>query len=221
MKPEAIIFDMDGVLVDTAPYIHKAFDIILKKHGIKLSELEKRKTLGLSLRDQIKIWRADHNIKEEINLEDFSSESARIEKELMKKDNLKIKKSLSKILTQAKAEGIKLAVGTSSTHKRAIDMLNLFDLTPFFDVIITSEHVTNHKPHPDIFLKAAEKLGVNPKNCVVFEDAVNGVLAAKAGGMKAIAVLHDFNSVGEFEGKADLIINDFSEVSLKDIEKLF
>ena len=89
----------------------------------------------------------------------------------------------------------------------------------YFDAFVTGEEVINGKPHPDMFLLAAQRLSVDPSNCLVFEDAINGVIAAKSAGMKCVAVT---NTHPESDlSIADLVINNFSQVTEREISNLF
>ena len=89
-----------------------------------------------------------------------------------------------------------------------------------FDVIVCAEEVTNHKPHPEVFLKAAELLQVHPRNCVVIEDAANGIQAAKSGCMKAVGLLTEFHTAKEL-AQADLVINSLEELTVEKLQVLF
>jgi beta-phosphoglucomutase len=103
-------------------------------------------------------------------------------------------------------------MATSSLRYRALEIIEILDITDLFEVIITAEDVEKHKPNPELFLKAAEKLGVNPKECVVIEDAVNGIQAANSAKMFSIALLTKFhNRRSEFK-EADKIISNLEEL---------
>lgn len=215
---KAIIFDMDGVLINSTKYIWESFNILLKDSGIQFSNNEIKKYLGFSLRDKLRLWKQDYGIKE-YNLEEFSREAGEIELELMKKE-LHPNKSLNKFLKEAKEKGIKLAVATSSLRWRAEKILEVLKIKEIFDAIVTAEDVENHKPNPDIFLEAAKQLNENPENCVVFEDAANGIEAARRGNMKVIAMKTEFHSEEELK-EADIIIKDFSDINVERLRKLF
>ncbi|MFA5084218.1 MAG: HAD family phosphatase [Candidatus Paceibacterota bacterium] len=215
---KAVIFDMDGVLINSTKYIWKSFNILLKDSGVHFSDKDIKKYLGFSLRDKLELWKKDYGIGD-YNLEEFSRKAGKMELEFMKKE-LHPNEDLDRFLNELKDNGIKLAVATSSLRWRAEKILEVLQIKEFFDAIVTAEDVKNHKPSPDIFLEAAKQLDENPENCVVFEDAVNGIEAAKKGNMKAIAMKTEFHSRKELKN-ADLIIDDFSEINLKKLEKLF
>lgn len=216
---EAIIFDMDGVLIYSTKYIWESFNELLKKYNIHFTDKEIRRYLGMSMRDKLNLWKKEYNLPENIDPIEFSNKAFEIELKLIKKE-LQPNKEILKLIGSAKKQNIKIAVATSSTKGRAEKILELLQIKDKLDSLITAEDVEKHKPNPQIFLKAAEELKVNPKECVVFEDAVNGILAAKNAGMKSIALLTEITSKRDFEDIADLIITDFSEVDLEILEKL-
>lgn len=215
---KAIIFDMDGVLIDSTEYIWKSFNLLLKDQGVQFSDADIKKYLGISLRDQLNIWEKEYGIKR-YNLEEFSRKSGEIELELMKKE-LHPNKSLNKFLKEAKEKGIKLAVATSSLRWRAERILGLLQIKEIFNAIVTAEDVENHKPNPDIFLEAAKQINSLPENCIVIEDAANGIEAARRGFMKVVAMKTEFHSEEELK-QADIIINNFSEINIEKLSKLF
>jgi beta-phosphoglucomutase len=118
-------------------------------------------------------------------------------------------------LKQIKQYNIPLALATSSRKAKMEMVMAKLNLLSFFDIVVTSGDVKNGKPAPDIFLKAAEKLSVSPTNCIVFEDAANGVRAAKNAGMKCVALAshHAIDSLQE----ADLVIDTFENLSFPNV----
>ena len=216
---KAIIFDMDGVLINSTKYVTEAFNRLLKKFDVELTDKYRKKTLGRSLRDQIKIWKEDFDIKEDIDPIEFSNKCFSIELELMEKE-LKPNNVVINLINNLKKEGIKIGVATSSTKLRAEKILEFVGVKDKLDILITAEDVEKHKPDPELFLKAAECLEVNPENCIVFEDALNGIEAANCANMKTIACTSKFHSKEDFEGISNLAINDFSEINIGKLKDL-
>ncbi len=212
----AIIFDMDGVLLDSLRIIRDAFNLIFKKHGFQLSDTDFGKVKGMSLRDQLKLWNKKYNMDYETM--EFSREAWAIEKETIK--NIKPDIDLISFLDEMKEKGIPMAVGTSSTRKRAEEIINILGLDKYMKTIITAEHVDNHKPHPETFLATAKALNTDPQKCVVIDDSDSGIEAAKRGDMKAIAFLTRYHTKEELND-SDLIIDSFSQISYKKIKELF
>jgi len=217
---KAVIFDMDGVLVDTPKYVTIALNQLLEKYGAKMTTEYRKKTIGRSIRDQIETWKKDFKIIEEIDPLEFSKKAFLIELNLMKK-KIKPNEYLLNLIKKLKDNNIKIAVATSSTKDRAIQLLKLVDFFDKIDALVTAEDVELHKPNPEIFLKTAEELGVEPENCIVIEDAVNGIQASNSAGMKSIAYITEYYSKEEFENIANLIISDFSELDFEKIIDLF
>lgn len=211
-----VIFDMDGVLIDSTKYIWESFNKMLKPYGIHFSDNDIKKYLGLSLRDQVALWKKEYGI--DIDYMKFSKEAG--EMELNSMQNKRPNKRLLNLLNELKKKKVRIGIGTSSLRWRADRIIDLLKIKEYFPIIVSSEEVINHKPNPDLFLKVAEKINIPPENCVVIEDAASGIEAAKRGNMKAIGFLTKYHKKSEFK-KADLIINDFSEVSYKKIKSLF
>ena len=215
MTEFAVIWDMDGVLVDSTKNIWDSFNKLLKPHGIHFSGEDIKKYLGHSLRDQIASWKERWGI--DLEVEKFSKQAGEAELQVMEK---KADKNLLKLLNELRKNKVPMGVGTSSLRWRAEKILNLLGIKDYFSILVTAEDVTNHKPNPDIFLKVAKKLMVKPENCVVIEDASSGIEAAKRGNMKAIGHLTKYHKKSELE-KADLVIENFSDISYSKIHKIF
>lgn len=214
---KVIIFDMDGVLTDSIGPIWESFSTVLKDEGVHFSKEYIKKNLARSLRDNLQDWKTEFGIKDYDVLE-FSKKAGEIQFELMKKE--KVNPDLLNLLEEAKKNNIACAVATSSLRWRAEKMLDLLNIRLFFRVLVTADDIKNHKPAPDVFLEAANKLGVDPNECVVIEDAKNGIDAAKNANMKTIGLITDYHSADELK-HANLVIKNFSELSIEKINKLF
>lgn len=214
---KAIIFDMDGVLIDSSKYIWEAHNSILEEEDIHLSKNEITPYRGMSLRDQYGIWKKKYGIKK-YNLEEFRQKSLEIQQKLMKKE--KPNSSLVKLLKQAKEKNIRMAVATSSTRYRAKWILKKLKIIDYFESIVTADDVEKHKPEPHLFLAAAKKLSIEPEDCVVIEDAQNGIDAAKRANMKVVGLLRKHHTRAEL-GKADLVAESFDKLTIERLKKLF
>lgn len=210
---------MDGVLVNSTPYIWQSFWIMLKKYWVNISKLDRKKYLWKKLADQINMRKADFNIKIDISVEAFSKEAMKYQMDFMK-DELLPNPNIINLIITAKENNIKLAVATWSTKQRAIDILKLIWVFNHLDILVTAEDVENWKPSPDIFLKAAELVNIKPENCIVIEDAVNWIKAARAANMKVAGKIWPHHTRNELE-IADLVFEDFSEIKLQNLENLF
>lgn len=214
---KAIIFDMDGVLIDSIGPIWESFSRVLKDEGIHFSDEYIKKNLARSLRDNLQAWKTEFGTKDH-DLMEFSKKAGEIQFELMKKE--KVSPSLFNLLLEFKKNGIICAVATSSLRWRAEKILDLLNIKSFFRALVTADDIKNHKPAPDVFLEAANKINVKPEECVVIEDAGNGIDAAKNAKMKTIGLITKYHSADELK-HADIVIKDFSELNMKKIKKLF
>lgn len=211
---KAIIFDMDGVIVDSIPMHFKIWKNIFRNRGISLSLKEFEKYNGRSTYEIAEIMIKKYNLDD--TPENISKEKLDYEIKLREKE-IKLFKDAIPVLKKLKKDKYKLALATASQKHILKFILKKFKFEKYFDSITHVEEVKKSKPAPDIFLLAAKKLKVNPKDCVVIEDALNGIIAAKKAGMKSIAITTTFQKK-VFEKKADKIITYLKELSKKMIE---
>ena len=181
----AFIFDMDGTLVDNMRFHGAAWQTMLMENGIETDAREFLvKTAGKTNREIIPNFFADAT---EERLLELGLRKEIIYRELFLPERRAIEGAIE-FLETAKSLGVKMAVATAAPVANMEFVLDGLDLRRFFDQITTAADVSNGKPHPEVFLKSAEKLGVEPKNCLVFEDAINGFEAAHRAGMKSIGI---------------------------------
>jgi len=216
-KQLAVIFDMDGVLIDSTYYIWESFRQLLSPYGIKIANDQINKYLGHSLRDLIKIWEEEYNIKLP-PYDQFSKEALEIQLKMMK--GIPVKQDLIILLTDLKSHQVSMAVGTSSLTYRTNMILRNLGVEGYLDAIVTADDVSEHKPNPHVYLEAAKKIKVDPRRCVVIEDAATGIEAARRAGMKSIGYLTKYNSAESLKS-ANLLIKGFDELSVEKIKSLF
>ena len=211
MMIKAVIFDLDGVIVSTDELHYLAWKHISDQEDIEFNKNINHRLRGVSRMESL-----------EIILENAKKTYSKQEKEFLatKKNNyyIELLSSLSpkdilpnvlELLNQLKAKGIQIAIGSSSKNAKAI--LKQIKLNDIFDAVADGNDIKHSKPAPDVFLVAAKKLGINPKHCVVVEDAVVGIEAAKAANMTAVAV---------FDAKKSELA-DYKYDDIKDILSLF
>lgn len=178
---------MDGLMIDSDRIISQSYETVLKEYGAepKVNERGIVHTPGISALDN---WR---NLTEtygiEADIDELAEKKNRIHSELIMQ-GVDAMPGLYDILAMLDSHGIKMAIASSSRREVIEHVLAHLKITHYFEIIVAGSDVEHGKPAPDIFLKAAENLGVKPEDCVVLEDAVNGVRAAKAAKMKCIAV---------------------------------
>lgn len=185
MDAEAVIFDMDGVLVDTAEAHCASWQRLAAEFGIEISPEEFLKTFGRPTREIIRMRFPDHLTDEDIRRLDESKEAHYRD---LAADRVKLIPHALDLLERLQEAGIAMAVGSSAPPENVEQVLDLFSLHPFFGTAVNGRDVSRGKPDPEVFLLAAERLGVNPARCAVIEDAPAGIQAARAAGMTAIAL---------------------------------
>lgn len=186
----AVIFDFDGVILDSEPQHHEAFEELFKCNGIPFHETPQTMT-GIPARKLIPMVARKAGI--ELTAEkiaDMDRQRDEIYLELILHRAALLPGALD-LLHALKKAGIKIALASSSNDRLLQAILPKVGLSGMFDAVVGGDHVPHGKPNPDIFLKAAEALGVPPSNCVVIEDANAGVQAARAAGMKVLMVRND------------------------------
>ncbi|HET6527731.1 MAG TPA: beta-phosphoglucomutase [Balneolaceae bacterium] len=202
--PRAWIFDLDGVIVETAQFHFKSWKKLADTLEIPFDETKNESLKGVSRKQSLQkiLAMADRTIsdKEFRRLMDQKNEwyQAYISK-LTPADMLD---GIPEFLAQLKTMNVKLAIGSSS--KNAEYIINYLQLNEMFDTVIDGTKVTKTKPHPEIFLKGAETLGAEPEDCIVFEDAISGIQAAKEAGMTCVGVGKE-----KHLSQADLVITSF------------
>lgn len=217
---KAIIFDMDGVLVKSEGSIFESFNMVLKKYGAKLNPENKKKFLGRSLKDQLEMMKDENpQIPKYLEAEEFSKEAFQYQLDLMKEELVPDVVILN-LIKNAKDNNIKIAVATSSLKYRAEILLKLIGIFNQLDALVTSEDVKNHKPNPDVFLEAAKRINIPPEDCVVIEDAVNGIQAANSANMKSVALISENHPKEDFL-EANYVFSDFKNLKLENLTNLF
>jgi len=212
---KACIFDLDGVIVDTAVYHYKAWKRLANSLGFDFTEEQNEKLKGVSRVRSLQLILGWGGItKTETEQEQLATQKndwyvAMISQ--MKPDE--ILPGAKEFVQACRDAGIKTALGSAS--KNSMMILEKINMVSLFDAVIDGNKVSKAKPDPEVFLKGAEAVGVAPANCVVFEDAIAGIEAAIAGGMKSVGigspdVLHE----------ANLVISGLDKMSLEKLEEL-
>ena len=196
-KPDAVIFDMDGVLVDSEPFGFEALRRVMARYGLPYREEENAEFLGRTTLDSCHILRARHGLRESAEtLADWYIEGML---EQIGQGPIPMV-GVPDVLKTIRAAGYRLALA-SSAEVRVIDAnLTALGLRPLFDAVVSATQVARGKPAPDVFLAAAERLGVRPAACLVVEDSRNGLLAAKAAGMRCAVVPCAHTRHQDFDG---------------------
>jgi len=206
---KAVIFDMDGVMIDSEHLWEKTERILLARRDIEYTPTYRDQIVGLNQNDSGKLLVDTFNLKEDV--QDIINERVEILTGIYEEE-LELVAELLPLLNQLQEHNFRLAVASSSPM-RVIDLvLNMFSLHEHFPFIVSGECTEDGKPHPAIYLHTAQRLEVEPHECVAIEDSINGVKSAKAAGMYCIAVPDKRLSQEEFKN-ADLILPSLNRIS--------
>jgi sugar-phosphatase len=183
---EAVIFDMDGVLIDSEPLWKIAMEEVFHSLGSTLTKADFQKTVGLRIDEVVHFWNKHENWGVE---NEHDVEEAIIVKmiELISKNATPLP-GVIETLTYLKNSGIKIGLGTSSSSRLIQVVLSELNIQHFFDFTHSAETEAFGKPHPAVYNTVAENLNVSPNNCLVIEDSFNGVIAGLAAKMKVVCI---------------------------------
>lgn len=186
MPLEAVIFDMDGLLIDSEPFWQAAEVEVFDKVGMPLTHAEAAQTVGMRL-DHVVAYHYERHPWEGMSQQEVLTAILDRVIGLILSEG-QAQEGVHQILEFLAAEPVRVGLATSS-HVRLIDaVMERLGIRHYFEVICSAEFEAYGKPHPAVFLTAANALGVNPEKCLVLEDSMRGVIAAKAAQMKCICV---------------------------------
>lgn len=209
---KAIIFDMDGTLLESTEADYLAWEKIFERYGKRLNYADYVPMLGIRSADVIKHFLGFTN---EDDAKRILVEKFNCFVEVVNKKPVKPVPFADIILKAAFLSPLKVGLATSSRKEKMNLLLTQLQFIQYFDAIVTGEEVFHSKPAPDIFLKAAERLGILPEDCLVVEDGPIGVTAAKKAGMKCLAITA--TTPREKLSEADLVIETYEDVDLLEI----
>ncbi|MBU1178700.1 HAD family phosphatase [Patescibacteria group bacterium] len=215
-KIKAVVFDMDGVLIDTNGLYYQAFSRVLKnKYNIGIDVNEFSQQLGKKSEEVMEYYfQKYHLLGDPFKLNQEKREYYRkIFLEEIKP------KSGGKVTVRKLKREFKLALASSSSKYSINAALGKYSLKSYFDVVVSGQEVRHGKPSPDVYVEAARRLKVATNNCVAIEDAANGVESAKNAGMYCIAVPDKFTISHDFS-RADLVVDKLSRISVETIKNI-
>lgn len=197
IEKKAVIFDLDGVICFTDKFHFQAWKILADRLGIFFDEKVNDRLRGVSRMASLEIiLEQSEKLYTKKEKEAFAEEkNMHYRKFLENMTEQDLSKEVKQTLVALRKKGVKLAIGSSSKNTKFI--LQKIGLGEFFDAVADGTDIKHSKPDPDVFLKAAEKLGMNPEECVVVEDARSGIIAAKRAGMTALALFGDAKECGD------------------------
>ena len=210
MSFRAVIFDLDGVLADSEPWWNEIDKKLLAEYGVTYHGEYHRDVLGVSYEVAVEFYKKAFGLS--VSTEEMMRRRAEIAIDVFA-NCIGFFPSTKEVLQELRRMNLRLAVATSSVSASARPFLNRHELTRFFDVIVTGDEIERGKPQPDIYLRVAEKLGVTADECLVIEDALPGIAAAKAAKMRVVAIPDTrFVDPREYEKEADYMLGSLSEI---------
>jgi len=214
-RAKAVIWDMDGVIADTALYHFKAWQEVFQRRGVNFTGDDFRRNFGQRNDTIIR-----NTLGEQISQSEIDAIASEKEKTYRKVigQNIKPLPGAVELIKSLREHRFKIALASSAPIENIRLVTRGLGIDDYFHAVVTGRDVAEGKPSPQGFLLAAQKLGVEPKDCVVIEDAIAGVTACKRAGMQCIAVTntHPRENLAE----ADLIVDTLEEVTANDLEEL-
>ncbi|MEJ8306311.1 HAD family phosphatase [Saccharibacillus sacchari] len=214
---EAFIFDMDGVIIDSEPMHFEVDRKVMEYYGYPITQEKLEGYVGMT---NPELWKA---IREEFGMAQTVEEIIEYQLghkiEVLRAAEMQPIEGIRELLAELKKGNIPRAVASSSPPVFIEAVLEKFGLRNEFQVVVSGEQVPKGKPAPDVFLRAAEQLGVDPARCVVLEDSKHGIDAAKAAGMCCIGFVNP-NSGNQDLSRANLIVNRIGDIKLSDLAEI-
>ena len=206
----AVIFDLDGVLADSEPWWNQIDAKLLAEHGVSYRGEYHRNVLGVSYRLAVEFYKNAFHIS--ASVEELMRRRGEIATDFFA-NRVDLFPFAKTTLAQLREMKLPLAVATSSVSASARPLLDRTGIRSLFSVVIAGDEVQQGKPHPDIYLRTAKKLGISPEACLVVEDALAGIAAGKAANMRVAAIPDTrFVDPREYEKEANYVLGSLSEI---------
>jgi HAD superfamily hydrolase (TIGR01509 family) len=212
--PKAVLWDLDGTLIDSEPYWMKSEIELAERHGATWTEEDGKSLVGMALKDSTRLMGERFGV--ELDQDKVINELTDSVTEQLRRE-IPWRPGAQELLRELRRKGVKTALVTMSLRRMALQVV---ESIPFkaFDVIVAGDDVVHGKPHAEPYLKAAQLLGVDPRDCVAFEDSISGILSAEAAGTKAVGI----PNVMVIPANPDRILWETLEgVKLKQLKQLF
>lgn len=208
---KAVIFDLDGVIIDSEPLHFEADVLTMRDYGMELTEAVLISYVGTSGPEMWAELIGKYGIPD--TLPNIIAKQLHHKKELLAEATLTAIPGVRELLECIKHSGFRIGLASSSSRFFIEAVITSLGIAGYFEAVASGEEVALSKPAPDVFLRAAELLGVKPEHCVVIEDSANGVRAAKAAGMRCIGFVN-LNSGMQDLAAADLIVEAIGEIDI-------
>ncbi|MBQ8967570.1 HAD family phosphatase [Ruminococcus sp.] len=206
---DGIVFDMDGVIFDTERLSMRCWKKVGERHGLENVEENIRLCIGRSTKDTKRIIAEAYGDK--VDLDELYAESRVVIREAFEQEGIPVKIGAPEVLRWLHDSGIKVGLASSTSYDTVVREMQEVGLIDCFDVIIGGDMVENSKPDPDIYLKACQRLGVDPANTLAVEDSRNGMISAHAAGMIPVLIPDLVEPDEEMLEKAHIKLNSLTE----------
>ena len=215
--PAAVIFDMDGVIIDSQAAANCALVEAAARHGVRLNVAELEDLVGAS---ETQFWsyvKARYGLPEPVS---FYAASYDENAEIASYDETLLAPGLYALFEELRTAGVQIALATSGSRKRMNAVIELYELAPWLDVALCREDLPPEKPAPDLFLAAAAALGVSPSECVVIEDSTLGIAAARSAGMRVVGFTA-YTGPTSIRPGAQSYLNSFEGLGFAELQQLW
>ena len=207
---KAVIFDMDGLMIDSERVTFECYQEILKPMNLTMDETFYKTLLGKPIKGIYERFYSTYG--QDFPIESVIKDVHALMAKRFETEGVPVKKGLSVLLNYLKENGYKTIVATSSNRDRVDTILAQAHITQYFDDSICGDEVTHGKPHPEVFLKSCEKLGVKTDEAFVLEDSEAGIQAASSAGIKVICIPDMKYPTEEYANKTYKILDSLDEV---------
>lgn len=211
MRLNTVIFDMDGLLIDSEPFWAQAADEVFKELGVSLTPEQYVTTTGLRTKEFLEHWFTYFNLPSHL-LPEAEKKITHFVIEKVKKEATPLQ-GVHYVFKLFQSKQFKIGLATSSPHSLIEVVVDICGIEKYLQVISSAEELAYGKPHPMVYLDCAEKLESNPQQCICFEDSFNGMIAVKAAKMKCVVVPHHSQQKDERFGAADLKLSSLQNFS--------
>lgn len=219
MNVKAVIFDLDGTIIGSEKLQSNAYEMVLKEYGKKpiLNSVGVAHIPGVRAKDVWPLLKKQYNITEDVKI--LTDKKRAYFFKILKESNIKPNSGFFKLFKLLQKENIKMCIATGSPLRHIQLITKRFKINNSFEAYVSGEDVSHGKPHPEIYQKALQKLGISPEYVVALEDSGPGVESARTAGIKVIAIPTKYTANDNFS-QADLIVKSLNDINLKVLENL-
>ena len=216
---KGLVFDMDGTLVDNLAYHFQSFEEFVRREGLTLLQPMTLKFNGMHSDDIFPILLGEEQCSK-LSLDDLNRGKEAVYRD-MYRGHVEPIAGIMELLREAKERGVKCAIGSSGCRDNVEFIISELGIADLIDVSISGSDVTHGKPHPEIFATAIERMGLKPEECIVVEDAVNGILAGVAAGCKCLGITTTSSAEVLMETGATVCTKDFADITVDRLNQMF